>query len=48
MPSKYTMETLPIPDDDKIKLKEMKNIRTAVIKFSGRAKEKLAQKILKF
>jgi CRISPR/Cas system CMR-associated protein Cmr1 (group 7 of RAMP superfamily) len=47
MPSKYTMETLPVPDDDKIKLKEMKNIRTAVIKFSGRAKEKLAQKEIK-
>lgn len=47
MPSKYTLETLPVPDDDRIKIKEMKNIRVAVIKFSGRAKEKLAHKKIK-
>ena len=44
MPSKYTIDTLPVPDDDRIKLTEMKNTRAAVINFSGRAKEKLAQK----
>jgi len=44
MPSKYTLETLPIPDDERIKFKEVKNNKTAVITFSGRAKEKLAQK----
>jgi hypothetical protein len=44
MPSKYTLKSLPIPDDDRIKFKEIKNYRTAVIRFSGRAKEKLAQK----
>lgn len=44
MPSKYTMETLPQPDDERIKIKEMKNKRTAVIQFAGRAKEKLARK----
>jgi hypothetical protein len=44
MPSKYTLETLPKPNDERIKFKEVKNNKTAVIKFSGRAKEKLAQK----
>jgi len=44
MPSKYTLESLPIPDDDRIKFKEVKDNRTAVIRFSGRAKEKLAEK----
>jgi len=44
MPSKYTLESLPEPNDKRIKFKEEKNNRTAVIRFSGRAKEKLAQK----
>ncbi len=44
MPSKYTLESLPVPDDGRIKFKEIKDYRTAVIRFSGRAKEKLAQK----
>ena len=44
MPSKYTLESLPEPDDKRITFKEVKNNRTAVISFSGRAKEKLAQK----
>ena len=26
MPSKYTLESLPIPDDDRIKFKELKII----------------------
>jgi DNA gyrase inhibitor GyrI len=47
MPSKYTLESLPIPDDDRIKFKELKNNRAAVIRFSGRAKEKLAEKEIK-
>jgi hypothetical protein len=42
MPSKYTLETLPEPEDKRIKFKEVKNHRVAVIRFSGRAKEKLA------
>lgn len=42
MPSEYTLETLPEPDDKRISFKEIKNQRTAVITFSGRAKEKLA------
>ena len=44
MPSKYTLETLPEPDDERIKFQEIKNSKTAVIRFSGRAKEKPAQK----
>ena len=42
MPSKYTLETLPEPDSDRIKFKEVKNQRTAVLRFSGRVKKKLA------
>lgn len=44
IPSKYTLETLPEPDDKRISFKEVKNQRAAVIRFSGRAKEKLAHK----
>lgn len=42
MPSKYTLDTLPEPDNDRIKFKEFKNQKTAVLRFSGRVKEKLA------
>lgn len=44
MPSKYTIESLPEPDDKRIKFREVNDNKTAVIRFSGRAKEKLAQK----
>ncbi len=44
MPSKYTLKTLPEPDDERIKFKEVKNQRTAVLRFSGRVKNKLAFK----
>ena len=44
MPSKYTLETLPEPDDPRIKFKEVKNQKTAVLRFSGRVKKKLAYK----
>lgn len=44
MPSKYSLDTLPVPEDDRIKFKEYKKRRMAVIRFSGRAKEKLAHK----
>ena len=44
MPSKYTLETLPEPDDSRIKFKEEKNQRMAVVRFSGRAKEELSIK----
>ncbi|MGB8234042.1 MAG: heme-binding protein, partial [Methanobacterium sp.] len=44
MPSKYTLKTLPEPDDERIKFKEVKNQKTAVLRFSGRVKKKLAIK----
>lgn len=43
MPSKYTLETLPDPNDQKIMFKEEKNQRMAVLRFSGRVKEDLSQ-----
>ncbi|MGC9516778.1 MAG: SOUL family heme-binding protein [Methanomicrobiales archaeon] len=44
MPSKYTLESLPEPNDKRIKFKEVKGQKTAVLRFSGRAKKKLANK----
>ncbi|MDP3066163.1 MAG: heme-binding protein, partial [Methanobacteriaceae archaeon] len=44
MPQKYTLKTLPEPNDKRIKFKEVKNQKTAVLRFSGRVKEKLAYK----
>ncbi len=35
MPTEYTMETLPIPDDDQISLRQEKPKTTAVIRYSG-------------
>lgn len=43
MPANYTLETLPEPEDKRIKFKEVENQRTAVLRFSGRVKEKLAR-----
>jgi hypothetical protein len=43
MPANYTLETLPEPEDRRIKFKEVENQRTAVLRFSGRVKEKLAR-----
>ena len=42
MPSKYTLETLPTPDDERIKFKEVKNQKMAVLRFKGRVHHKLA------
>ena len=42
IPAKYTLKTLPEPDDERIKFKEVKNQKTAVLRFSGRVKKKLA------
>ncbi len=42
MPHKYTLESLPEPNDDRISFKEIKNQRVAVLRFSGRVKEKMA------
>ena len=38
MPSKYTLETLPRPNDDRVKIREVPPTRYAVAKFSGRPK----------
>ncbi|WP_419657986.1 putative heme-binding protein [Desulfosarcina variabilis str. Montpellier] len=35
MPSAYTMDTLPIPDDERIALREEKEKTVAVIRYSG-------------
>jgi hypothetical protein len=35
MPSAYTMETLPIPDDDRVEFREEKEKTVAVIRYSG-------------
>jgi hypothetical protein len=42
MPHNYTLETLPEPNDHRISFKEIKNQRVAVLRFSGRVKEKMA------
>ncbi len=42
MPSKYKLETLPEPDDDRIKFEEVEEERVAALRFKGRVKEKLA------
>ncbi len=38
MPSKYTMETLPRPNDERVKIRTVPAKRYAVAKFSGRPK----------
>ncbi|NYB51294.1 MAG: heme-binding protein [Methanobacteriaceae archaeon] len=43
MPSEYTLDTLPIPEDDRIKFKEVVNQRMAVLRFKGRVNHKLAE-----
>ena len=35
MPSAYTMDTLPIPDDERIALREEKKKTVALIRYSG-------------
>lgn len=42
MPSKFTLETLPEPQDKRITFKVVESRRTAAIRFSGRVHEKLA------
>jgi len=42
MPSKFTLETLPEPQDKRITFKVVESRRTAVIRFSGRVHKKLA------
>jgi hypothetical protein len=42
MPSKFTLGTLPEPQDPRITFKVVESRRTAAIRFSGRVHEKLA------
>jgi len=42
MPSKYTMEALPEPEDERINFEEIKEEKMAVLRFNGRVKEDLA------
>jgi len=39
MPQGYTLNTLPIPNDSRVKLIALESARVAVVKFSGLAKE---------
>ena len=43
MPSKYTIDTLPKPNDRRIHFKEFKGQKSAVLRFKGRVNEKLAE-----
>jgi hypothetical protein len=42
MPSQYTLETLPEPEDERIKFREVRNQKMAVLRFKGRVNHKLA------
>jgi DNA gyrase inhibitor GyrI len=42
MPSKFTIESLPEPQDPRITFKVVEGRRTAAVRFSGRVHEKLA------
>lgn len=40
VPSKYTMETVPTPNDERIRIQEVLKRRLAVVRFRGRAGER--------
>lgn len=44
MPSKYTLETLPEPNNKNISFKEVRSQKMAVLRFKGRVNHKLANK----
>jgi DNA gyrase inhibitor GyrI len=44
MPSKYTLDTLPRPNADNIRLRVVPAARVAALRFSGRLNERLATK----
>ncbi len=44
MPSKYTLDTLPRPNDANIRLREVPASRVAALRFSGNLNEKLVTK----
>lgn len=41
MPSEYTMETLPTPNNEKVTIRELPAARYAVLQFSGFARQQL-------
>lgn len=46
MPASYTMETIPVPDDSAVVLREIPAYRAAAIRYSGRWSEKSYKKHL--
>lgn len=49
MPQKYTLETLPLPDDSKVQLRQLPARKVAVYTYSGSWSEtRYAQKLLSF
>ena len=46
MPASYTMETIPVPDDASVVLREVPAYRAATVRYSGRWTEKGYQKHL--
>ncbi len=44
MPSEYTMETLPTPNDDRVRIVETEPRRVAAIRFSGRLTDRNFEK----
>lgn len=44
MPSSYTMESLPVPDDSRVKLLELTPKKVAALRFTGWVSEKRADK----
>ena len=44
MPAQWTLDTLPVPNDDRIELVEVPGIRAAVRTYSGRASERRNQR----
>ena len=44
VPSKYTLETVPTPNDERIRIQEVPERRLAVVRFRGWAREKSVEK----
>jgi effector-binding domain-containing protein len=44
VPSKYAMEDVPEPNDDRIRIQEVPERRLAVVRFRGRAGQKSVEK----
>jgi len=44
MPEKYTLETLPIPNDDRVKLREVGPKKKAVLLYRGWATDDVVEK----